>query len=327
MVHGSAVKADLSVTFVGIKQGIVTGEGRAHAGILEFADLAIGDAFIKLATLSAQLISYESIQGLSKRNNNSHKGSHGKLLCVGGNAGTAGAIRLTSETALRAGAGMVKVYSHPDSVPVISMGRPELMVSATDLVKALEWASCVAIGPGLGQDEWSTATFETLIQYCLQYNKPMVIDADALNLIANDLSLKSLKNTVITPHPGEASRLLNCSVEDIEKNRYLSVKQLADTYNATCVLKGAGSIIAHESKHWVCTDGNPALAVGGSGDVLTGIIAALIAQGMSNEHAACYGVVLHAKAGDCIADKEGQVGLLAGDLALVVRKLINEKMA
>ncbi|MBE0457842.1 NAD(P)H-hydrate dehydratase [Pseudoalteromonas prydzensis] len=324
-VQGVAIEADVTVTFVGIKQGLVTGAGRACAGIGEFDDLSISDAFTQLATPTAKLISYQTSQGLGKRNNNSHKGSHGKLLCVGGNKGTAGAIRLTGEAALRSGAGMVKVYTHLESVLAVSIGRPELMVTATDLTSALEWASCVAIGPGLGQDTWSTTTFETVMQYCCAHNKPLVIDADALNLIAQSSSVNSLKNAVITPHPGEAARLLSCSVSDVEANRYHSAAQLTQNYGTCCVLKGAGSIITNSTNTWVCTDGNPALAVGGSGDVLTGIIAALIGQGLTTEHAACYGVTLHAKAGDIAAQRDGEKGMLPSDLFAIIRQLINGK--
>lgn len=324
-VQGVAIQADITVTFVGIKQGLVTGAGRACAGICEFDDLSVTDVFMQLATPTAKLISYQTSQGLRKRNNNSHKGSHGKLLCVGGNKGTAGAIRLTSEAALRSGAGMVKVYTHPESALAVSIGRPELMVTATDLIAALEWASCIAIGPGLGQDAWSIATFETVIQYYCAHKKPLVIDADALNLVAQSSSVRSLKNTVITPHPGEAARLLNCSVSDVEANRYNSATQLSNHYGACCVLKGAGSIITEQGNSWVCTDGNPALAVGGSGDVLTGIIGALLAQDLAIEQAACYAVTLHAKAADILADREGDRGMLPSDLFAIVRQLINGK--
>ncbi|MDN3379345.1 MULTISPECIES: NAD(P)H-hydrate dehydratase [unclassified Pseudoalteromonas] len=322
-VQGIAIKAELCVTFVGIKQGLVTGEGRAYAGKCEFADLGVGQAFIQLAEASAALINYDTTQGLTKRQNNSHKGSHGKLLCIGGNAGTAGAIRLTSEAALRTGAGMVKVYTHRDSVLAISMGRPELMVTTTDLNAALEWATCIAIGPGLGQDSWAKSTFETVIEHCVAYNKTIVVDADALNLIAQQSTPISLKNTIFTPHPGEAARLLDCTISDIESARYQSARKLAETYSATCVLKGAGSIIANDTKAWVCTDGNPALAVGGSGDVLTGIIAGLIAQGLTTEQAACFGVILHAKAGDIAAQRDGERGMLPSDLFAIVRELVN----
>ena len=323
VVQGVAIKAALTVTFVGIKQGLVTGQGRAHAGNLEFADLGIEDAFLKLTSPAAELINYQTQPRLPERDNNSHKTSHGKLLCVGGNARTAGAIRLTAEAALRTGAGMVKVYTHSSSIFPVSIGRPELMVTDTNIISALEWASCIAIGPGLGQDAWSETTFETVMQYCFTNNKPLIIDADALNLIAQHASSFPLANTVITPHPGEAARLLNCRTVDIEENRFHAVKQLARSYTTTCVLKGAGSLIADNNQTWVCTDGNPALAVGGSGDVLTGIIAALIAQGLTPQQAACLGVTLHAKAGDIAAEREGERGMLPSDLFMIVRELVN----
>ena len=324
VVQGVAIKAALTVTFVGIKQGLVTGQGRAHAGTLEFNDLGIEDAFLKQTSPTAELINYLNQARLPERDNNSHKTSHGKLLCVGGNAGTAGAIRLTAEAALRTGAGMVKVYTHSSSILPVSIGRPELMVTDTNLISALEWATCVAIGPGLGQDTWSETTFEAVMQYCFTNNKSLVIDADALNLMAQHASSFPLANTVITPHPGEAARLLNCRASDIEENRFYAVKQLARSYTTICVLKGAGSLIADNNQTWVCTDGNPALAVGGSGDVLTGIIAALIAQGLTPQQAACLGVILHAKAGDIAAEREGERGMLPSDLFVVVRKLIKE---
>lgn len=161
------------------------------------------------------------------------------------------------------------------------------------------------------------------MQYCCTHNKPLVIDADALNLIAQSPSVTSLKNTVITPHSGGAARLLSCSVSDVEANRYHSAAQLTQNYGACCVLKGAGSIITNSTNTWVCTDGNPALAVGGSGDVFTGIIAALIAQGLTTEHAACYGVKSHAKAGDIAAQRDGEKGMLLSDLFTIVRELVN----
>lgn len=322
-VQGIAIKATVTVTFVGIKQGLVTGQGRAHAGQCEFADLGIADAFALLCSPCALLINQQTINSLPARDNNSHKTSHGKLLCIGGNAGTAGAIRLTAEAALRTGAGMVKVYTHTSSILSVSMGRPELMVTDANLIASLEWASCIAIGPGLGLDSWSEATFETVMQYCFTNNKPLVIDADALNLIAQHASSFPLTNTVITPHPGEAARLLNCSTSDIETDRFAAVKRLAHSYTTTCVLKGAGTLISNNNKTWVCTDGNPALAVGGSGDVLTGVIAALIAQGLDTQQAACLGVCLHAKAGDIAAERDGERGMLPSDLFMIVRELVN----
>lgn len=322
---GIAIQADITVTFVGIKQGLVTGAGRSAAGKLVFNDLGIAEPFAKLANASATLINITSFKPLAARSRNSHKGNHGKLLCVGGNQGTSGAIRLSSEAALRTGAAMVRVYTHQSSVHVVSSGRPELMVSCDSLSAALDWANCVIIGPGLGQDSWAQIAFEQVMQYCLANNLPLVIDADGLNLLAKHTLEYRLKNCIITPHAGEASRLMQVSIAEIEANRFHSATALAKRYTSTCVLKGAGSLIANGQQTWLCENGNPALAVGGSGDVLTGIIGALLAQGLAADQAACYAVTLHAKAADILAEREGERGMLPSDLFAIVRQLINGK--
>lgn len=321
---GCAVQATSTVTFVGIKQGLTTTAGKQHSGKLVFDDLAIGDAFTCIAQSSGTLININSFKGIATRAINSHKGSHGKLLCVGGNQGTAGAIRLSSEAALRTGAGMVRVYTHESSIAPISIGRPELMVSSNNLHQALEWASCVVIGPGLGQNEWAQQTFDEVMQYCQNNKMPLVIDADALNLLAKQASSYMLEQCVLTPHPGEASRLLSVSTSDIESDRFNYARLCAKRYNATCVLKGAGTLIDNAQHTWVCEDGNPGLAVGGSGDVLTGIIGALLAQGLNIDEAARYGVTLHAKAGDIASERDGQRGMLPSDLFPIVRELVNK---
>ncbi|MEL0656204.1 NAD(P)H-hydrate dehydratase [Pseudoalteromonas issachenkonii] len=321
---GCAVQATSTVTFVGIKQGLTTTAGKQYTGKLVFDDLAIGDAFTCIAQSSGTLVNINSFKGIATRAINSHKGSYGKLLCVGGNQGTAGAIRLSSEAALRTGAGMVRVYTHESSITPISIGRPELMVSSNNLHQALEWASCVVIGPGLGQDEWAQQTFDEVMQYCQNNKMLLVIDADALNLLAKQASSYMLDQCVLTPHPGEASRLLSVSISDIESDRFNYARLCAKRYNATCVLKGAGTLIDNAQHTWVCEDGNPALAVGGSGDVLTGIIGALLAQGLTIDEAARYGVTLHAKAGDIASERDGQRGMLPSDLFSIVRELVNK---
>ena len=162
------------------------------------------------------------------------------------------------------------------------------------------------------------------MQYCQNNKMPLVIDADALNLLAKQASSYVLEQCVLTPHPGEASRLLSVSTSDIESDRFNYVRLCAKRYNATCVLKGAGTLIDNAQHTWVCEDGNPALAVGGSGDVLTGIIGALLAQGLTIDEAARYGVTLHAKAGDIASERDGQRGMLPSDLFPVVRELVNK---
>jgi NAD(P)H-hydrate epimerase len=321
---GYTIQADLTVTFVGIKLGLTTGLGKQFCGQLKFEELGIGKAFAKLARSDASALDIKHFTGLAPRPLNSHKGNHGRLLCIGGNAGMSGAIRMASEAALRTGAGLVKVYAHVDSKIQVCAGRPELMVISEGLENALEWADSVVLGPGLGTDEWAKDIFDKVMEYCQQHPKPIVIDADALNLKAVNTSFVALPDCIMTPHSGEASRLLNVSIEEIEANRFNSARQCAQRYAATCVLKGAGSIVDNQQHSWVCRHGNPGMATAGMGDVLTGILGALIAQGLSTDMACQFGVSLHAKAGDIVAERFGQRGLLASDLFTTVRELINE---
>lgn len=320
---GRCIQADITVTFVGIKPGLTTGAGKQSCGKLVFDDLGIGKAFIGLARSSATIIELENFAQMAPRAIHSHKGSYGRLLCIGGNKGTAGAIRLAGEAALRSGTGLVKVYAHEDSKIQINAGRPELMVITDSLEQALEWATCVVIGPGLGQDDWSQNAFDKTLQFCQTHNKPIVIDADALNLLSRYSGTFNMKECVLTPHTGEAARLANMSVEEVEADRFNAARQLAQRYHATCLLKGAGSIIDNETHAWVCRHGNPGMATAGMGDVLSGVLGALLAQALPAQLACKYGVCLHARAGDVLAEQFGQRGLLASDLFDAVRALIN----
>ncbi|MCW8090776.1 NAD(P)H-hydrate dehydratase [Alteromonas sp. ASW11-130] len=321
---GQCVQADVTLTLVGIKIGLTTGAGKQFCGKLAFDDLGIGKAFKSLAKSCASVLTIEQFDSMKPRNINSHKGSYGRLLCIGGNKGTAGAIRLSSEAALRSGAGMVRTYVHSSSVVQVSAGRPELMVTDEGLEKALEWSTCVIIGPGLGQDDWAEEAFQMALKHCQHHCKPLVIDADALNLLSKQATAYTINDCILTPHSGEAARLLGVSVEDIEGERFNYARQCAQRYHALCVLKGAGTIIDNESTTWVCAHGNPGLATAGSGDVLSGILGALLAQGMSTELACKYGVTLHAKAGDEVAETYGQRGMIASDLFAAVRNLLNQ---
>ena len=321
---GRCIQADVTITFVGIKPGLTTGAGKQSCGKLVFEDLGIGKAFQEIAKSSATFLDMHMFGGLGPRDVHSHKGTYGRLLCVGGNRGTAGAIRLSSEAALRAGAGMVKVFVHESSIIQVSAGRPELMVTDHDLEAALAWATCVVIGPGLGQDEWAEKAFESTLKHCHSEEKPVLVDADALNLLCQQSTAYMSKEMVLTPHAGEAARLLGISVEEVENERFNYARRCAERYHATCVLKGAGTLIDDERSTWVCRHGNPGMATAGSGDVLSGIIGALMAQGMSTDEAARYGVTLHARAGDDIADLYGQRGIIASDLFDAVRALINQ---
>ncbi|WP_100657780.1 NAD(P)H-hydrate dehydratase [Alteromonas flava] len=324
---GRCIQADYTVTFVGIKPGLSTGAGKQSCGQLVFDDLGIGKAFIARAKSFATVIELENFAQMAPREIHSHKGTYGRLLCVGGNKGTAGAIRLAGEAALRSGTGLVKVYAHEDSKIQINAGRPELMVITDNFEQALEWATCVVIGPGLGQDDWSQNAFDKTLQYCHSKNKPIVIDADALNLLSRYSGTFNMRECVLTPHAGEAARLLNVSVDEVEGDRFNAARQLAQRYHATCILKGAGSIVDNEQHAWVCRHGNPGMATAGMGDVLSGVLGALLAQTLSPEVACKFGVCLHARAGDVLAEQYGQRGLLASDLFDAVRALINNRMS
>lgn len=321
---GECIQAMATVTFIGIKLGLTTGAGKQSCGKLVFEDLGVGQAFADLARSDASALDFKHFKGLAPRPVHSHKGTYGRLLCVGGNSGMSGAIRLTAEAALRTGTGLVKVFAHQDSILQIGTTRPELMVSSSGLKEALKWATCIVIGPGMGLDQWSKNTFDEVMEYCQQNPKPIVIDADALNLKAVNTSFVALPECVITPHVGEAARLLNVPFEEVDSNRFNYARQCSQRYDATCVLKGAGSIVDNQMHSWVCRHGNPGMATAGMGDVLAGILGSLMSQGLSKDMACQYGVSIHAKAGDIVAKKYGQRGLLASDLFDTVRLLINE---
>jgi NAD(P)H-hydrate epimerase len=234
----------------------------------------------------------------------------------------AGAVRLAAEAAVRCGAGLVSVATRAENVPGLNAGCYELMVhgvgQAAELDALLSRASVVVIGPGLGQSRWSRQLFERVVASKL----PLVVDADALNLLARDPL--SRDNWILTPHPGEAGRLLEQATAAIQQDRFAAIRQLVDRYHGVLVLKGAGSLVAAGSGPIrLCDQGNPGMASGGMGDVLSGVLAALLAQGLGLFEAASAGVWLHAKAADLAAGEHGERGLLAGDLLPFLRKLIN----
>jgi hydroxyethylthiazole kinase-like uncharacterized protein yjeF len=329
------VNANVTVTFIATKPGMVSGIGKEFCGKLIFADLVVGKEFFDIARSEAQLVDWPMLQPLPTRPVHGHKGTFGKLLCIGGNKGMAGAIRLSAESALRCGVGLVKVYCHESSSIGISAGRPEIMLTHKELEAALDWCSCIVVGPGLGQDDWAHQQFSSLFEYLKQHPKPLVIDADGLNLLApikddSDMqhTLARLPALVLTPHPGEASRLLNCNITKIENDRYVSSQHIAQKYQSTCVLKGAGTIIQMHESHqeqrcFVCKGGNPGMATAGMGDLLTGVIGAFLAQGLTSQKAAIYGVCAHAEAGDRVAIQYGQRGMIASDLLQPLRAIVN----
>jgi len=321
-IMGTAVRASHTITFIGIKQGMVTGSGPEFCGEAYFNDLGVPEAVYDDIPAAASLVTYNTQKRLlGRRPRNAHKGHYGHVLVVGGEYGFAGAVRMAGEAAARCGAGLTSVATRPAHAFSLAANRPELMVRGidvvTDLVPLLAAATVVAVGPGLGRSDWSLALFGRV----LDSERPLVVDADGLNLLAREP--ESRDNWVLTPHPGEAARLLNCTTAEIQADRFAAARALQEWYGGVIVLKGSGSLIAGPGGIRVCGDGNPGMASGGMGDVLTGVIAGLLGQGLSADAAASLGVCLHAAAADRTAAEGGERGLLATDLYPALRQLAN----
>ncbi|MCH1932052.1 NAD(P)H-hydrate dehydratase [Shewanella sp. A25] len=317
-----AVMADVTLCFGGLKQGLLTSKARQHCGVLAFDDLGLMPYFTEE---SAVRVGRELLKGFfAARARDSHKGLSGKVVLIGGDLGMAGAIRLASEACLRAGAGLVTVISRPEHQLVVNVSRPEIMFWGCELVDMevylrLGWGQVIVLGPGLGKQDWGY----NLLKAAGLSDKPCVIDADALNLLSTEP--RKQHNWVLTPHPGEAARLLGMSVAEIEADRFAAVRALQQKYGGVVLLKGAGTLIFDGKQMVVAPVGNPGLASGGCGDVLSGIIGALMAQGMDNMQATIVGVVVHGCAADLSA-VQGERGMLASDLMPFIRQLVNSDL-
>ena len=321
-VMGFAVRADLTVTFVGLKAGLFLGDGRDYCGEVVFADLGIPAKCRQNSQAEFRRIDDDYLQrALPKRRRTAHKGDFGHVLVIGGAAGMPGAVRLCGEAALRAGAGLVSIATDPGHAAMIVATRPELMshgiTTARELAPLLEKADVIAFGPGLGRSPWAG----DLVAVMREDAHPAVWDADALNWRAESPS--AMDTRIITPHPGEAGTLLQRSTAEVQVNRRSALADLHAQYGGVAVLKGSGTLVAAGSGGpWLCAAGNPGMATPGMGDVLTGIIAALLAQGLALEDAAAIGVEVHARAGDRAAES-GERGLTASDLLAQLRGVIN----
>jgi len=325
-VPGVAVKAALTLQFIVPHRGLYTGDALDHCGQKALAPLQLPAAAWQGVSPAAEHWTQARLPALlPPRRANTHKGESGHVLCVGGNHGSGGAIAMAAEAALRAGAGLLSLGTRRDHVGPLLARLPEAMTHALEdgdvLPALLDKARVVAIGPGLGQDEWARALFARVLASA----KPLVVDADALNLLAQDP--RALPDAILTPHPGEAARLLGCSTADIQADRYRCAQALAERFHAVVVLKGAGSIVtAPGQAPRLIAAGNPGMAVGGMGDLLTGIIASLRAQGLAAFDAAAAGALLHALAGDAAA-ADGARGLLPTDLLSPLRRLANPELS
>lgn len=323
-VDNFCIKAVTTLTFIALKAGMYTADGPDHCGDIHCCSLQI-DLCVAKQTPIAHLLSSDTLAlPLAARKKNSHKGDFGHVLVIGGGPGMPGAVCLAAKAAMRTGAGAVTIATWPEHAKGALPLMPEAMVwgvtSAKDLKLLLARASVCVIGPGLGDSDWAVQLFLAAITSQL----PMLIDASALHLLAEHPQTDD--NWILTPHPGEAASLLSCSTDLIQKDRYQAAAKIQKQYGGVVVLKGCGSIIqTPEKTAFVCAQGNPAMASAGMGDVLSGIIAGLCAQGMSLSAAAQCGVYAHALAGDKIARMMGGAGLLASDLFDVLPYVLNAR--
>jgi len=332
VILGRAVRAQLTVTFIGNKRGLFTADGPDCAGSVHFSDLETPDTVRDSEPNSGIIIREEIISRLlPKRRRNSHKGSYGWLLGVGSDHGMSGAVRLCGEAALRSGAGKVTLVTRADHAGLINLACPELMVrgmeNGASLEPLLNAVDALVTGTGLGQSEWSRSMFDS----CMVAPSPVVVDADGLNLLAQRLphleqSALPRGRWILTPHPAEAGRLLGCSAAQVQGDRVAAAQTLARRYQAVVVLKGCGTVIADPAERYaICPLGNPGMATAGTGDVLAGVIGAMLAQGLDCWEAALAGVVAHARAGDLAAARRGERGMLASDITRQLPAALNPR--
>ncbi|OGO91105.1 MAG: bifunctional ADP-dependent (S)-NAD(P)H-hydrate dehydratase/NAD(P)H-hydrate epimerase [Coxiella sp. RIFCSPHIGHO2_12_FULL_42_15] len=322
-IEGAAIDADVTVTFIGYKPGLVTLKGPSRCGEVILNTLDVPMEILNKIEPIAEFTEWERIQKVfPRRMRDAHKGDYGHVLVIGGDYGMGGAVRMAAEGALRVGAGLVSVATRPEHVPVVSSSRPEIMCHQVgepcELIPLLEKVSVIVIGPGLGRTAWA----EGLMQLVLEAPHPKLLDADALNLLSQRPSYSD--RWVLTPHPGESARLLHCSCQELQLDRFDSLRELQKKYGGVVVLKGAGTLVKGKADRIkVCRAGNPGMATGGMGDILSGIIGGLMAQGLDLLTAAEIGVYVHARAGDLAVAEGGERGLLATDVLAYLRPLVN----
>ncbi len=327
-VLGIAVEAAATISFIGLKQGLFTGAAPDYVGEVFYHALEAPARLFASQIHAARRQDWKRQRGiLPARRRTAHKGDFGHVLVIGGNHGMGGAARLAGEAALRCGAGLVSLATRAGHAASIVASRPELMAhgvdDAPDLAPMLERASVIVLGPGLGDDDWAGGLFDAAIAA----GRPGVLDADGLNRLAALATPPDLAGWVLTPHPGEAARLLDTTTREIQADRFAALQALQARFpGATIVLKGTGTLVSATAGKppSVCTVGNPGMASGGMGDVLGGAIAALLAQHLPADEAAIAGVCAHGEAGDRAAAERGQRGLLASDLFPWLRRLLNE---
>lgn len=317
-VHGVAVRATCTVTFIGLKLGLLTGQGPDHSGMLCFDGLQAEAGILAQVAPLAVRLTPRGLPCLPGRPRSAHKGMLGHLLVVGGDHGMGGAVLLAAQAALRSGAGLVSIATRQAHVAAALARLPEVMTrgvaSANQLQDLLARLDVLVLGPGLGQQAWGRSLGSALAGL----EMTQLWDADALNLLAAGRLKPPSGAWVITPHPGEAARLLGWSVAEVGRDRLAAARALAAKLGAVVVLKGLGSlVVSPDGRVALCDQGHPAMAGAGFGDVLSGVIGALLAQGMPCFEAACLGVALHAQAGTVLG-RQGR-GLRASELCDEIR--------
>lgn len=339
----ATVVADQTVTFIGMKQGLLTNRGRDFVGELIYHSLDVPDEVFTsdsspVPSATRIDINYAS-RFLLPRARSSHKGSHGHVVVIGGDYGFGGAAIMAAEAAQRSGAGLVSVITRSSHRPAMLARRPEVMVlgcedEGAQVDDLLARASVVVIGPGLGRGQWARQLLRAALSTQLANNTPLVVDADALHLLSelrHTISRVKRENWILTPHPGEAAALLDCPVAEIQDDRFAAVRELNRNWGGACLLKGSGSLICTDASPpssprqqlFLCSEGNAGMASAGMGDVLSGIVGGLVAQGLSLQESLCSAVCIHGEAADLSMQESGQRGMVATDLFHFIRQLVN----
>ncbi len=329
-ILGTAIQATHTCTFITQKFGLYSYQGADVAGTIHYSPLFLDQSLNPSSEQSNKQTAFQTQTPLAQNHSLSHwlkkhptprpsqhKGQAGTVCLVGGNHNMMGAIQLAASASLHTGAGLVKVITQAKHTLAITQQQPELMCYTKEhLATQLQHAQAVALGPGLGQDDWANALYQTVLNSTL----PKILDADALRLLA--LAPQKHANWILTPHPGEAAQLLNTTPQAIQSDRLNAIKALQTQYGGVVVLKGNGTLIYDGKQMELCLAGNAGMAVGGMGDTLTGAITTFVAQGLPLWDAACLGVSLHAHAGDQLAQQKGQSGVLPSELALIMSHLL-----
>ena len=341
-IMGSAVRADLTVTMVMPKRGLVLHPGASYAGTVQVADIGIPPEAVDVEPIAVRALDRAAAWGiLGARRRDAHKGDFGHLLVLAGSLGKAGAAALAARGALRSGAGLVTVATPNSLVPIVQQQVMEAMCipaaesidgtlglgAEEELLKTLRSMDALALGPGLPTHYETVQSVKGLVRHG---DLPMVIDADGINALAGvpEVLRQSAAPIVLTPHPGEMARLTGLTSAEVQQDRIGTAQRYARKHGVTVVLKGAATVVASPSGDaWINTTGNPGMATAGTGDALTGMIGSFLAQGYGPADAACLGVYLHGCAGDLAAEEKGEAGMIAGDLIEKIPEAINEMQA